>query len=266
MADGSGIRPWASAADVWRTREPVGLGREALDDLIANRVPAVRIPAFASVDEVAALTRELQDHAIRTRSISQVTRLGISQYQQGLCGSKDEYFATAARVAPEFEGIFARSFDPVDRFLSALRAVGFDAEVAREPGYGRYWAGTGKLRNGFSPIHVDFAPQDCAGWSIADISVQLAWNFYLQVPDRGGELLLWDRQWRPEDDVHMTPDSYWYTADVVAGAARLELGVHAGDVLILNSRNFHAVAESTDRLAFGSFAGVYPDGRVRIWS
>ncbi len=251
---------------MWTTTDVPPLTRDSVLQLIDNRVPAVRIDDFATPNEVAELGRELTEHSVRTRSISEVTRLGISQYQQGLRGSKSEYFDTAVRIAPAFEGIFARSFSPVERFVGALRNVGFDTAVMEEPGFGPYWAGTGKLRNGFSPIHVDFAPQDSQGWTIGESVGQLAWNLYLRVPDAGGELLVWDKQWRPEHDVHQAPESYWYTEEVVAGLPRLELAVRPGQIVVLNSRNFHAVADSKDRLAFGSFISVFDDGRLRLWS
>ena len=251
---------------MWKSTKVAPASGETLRALIDNRVPAVSMSGFATPAEVEALARELTEHSLRTRSITQVTRLGISQYQQGLCGSKQEYFDTARSIAPAFRAIFERSLSPVDRFLSRLRELGFDADVMAEPGFGSYWAGTGKLRNGFSPIHVDFAPQDSEGWAIGESVAQLAWNFYLRVPPTGGELLVWDKLWLPEHDVHQVSDSYYYTDEAVEGVARLEFPVEAGQVVILNSRNFHAVAESEDRLAFGSFISVFDDGRLRLWS
>ena len=41
--------------------------------------------------------------------------------------------------------------------------------------------------------------------------IQLAWNLYLEVPDENGELLLWDKQWREEDDVFQVEDNYYYS-------------------------------------------------------
>jgi hypothetical protein len=86
------------------------------------------------------------------------------------------------------------------------------------------------------------------------------------VPERGGELLLWDRRWVPEDDIHMVEDNYYYDDAVVRGARMLTVGVQPGEVIIINSRSYHAVAEAEDRLAFGSFISVFADGRLRLWS
>lgn len=250
----------------WVTDQVVPFNTEGMRQLIANEVPALRIPAFATPGETTAFGEAIVARSRRTSSVPQVTRLGISQYQQGIMGSKAEYFAAAVEARAEYAAIFAASFDPLSRFIGVLRAEGFDAGVMEEPGWGPYFAGTGKVRNGFSPIHVDFSPQDSPDWAVGALEAQLAWNYYVQVPPSGGELLLWDKVWEPVHDVHQAEESYWYHPTAVEGAPELRVPVQAGEVLILNSRNFHAVAESADRLAYGSFIAVQGGGQLGLFS
>lgn len=252
---------------MWATTEIPLFNRETLAALASADVPAVRLARFGSADEVRTLRDLLLAEATRTSSVAEVTRLGISQYEQGLRGSKQEYFRQAQLLTPSFEDIFARSFHPVDRLICELRRVGIDADVMTEPGYGAYWAGTGKLRYGLSPLHVDFAPQDSAGWAIAETRVQLAWNLYLDNPGGNGDLQVWERSWSREDDIsHQVEGNYSYRTEVVHGAQRLDVPVTVGDVVILNSATYHAVAEATGRVAFGSFISIFDDGRFRLWS
>jgi hypothetical protein len=254
------------AKTMWESDSIRPLSADSLSRLIDNRIPAVRVTHFAEHDEIRSLREALLVNAGRTHSIPQVARLGISQYEQGLRCSKAEYFATAKSLEPQFADIYAQSFSPVRRLIGKLRDTGFDADVMSEPGMGRYFVGNGKLRNGFSPIHVDFAPQDSTGWAIADAKAQLACNLYLQVPDEGGALLLWDRLWQPEDDIHQVGDNYFYSEQVVQGNRKLRIAVSEGELLIINSRNYHAVEEARDRLAYGAFISVFPDHRLRLWS
>lgn len=251
---------------MWETDKVQPISHDSLQALIDNRIPAVRIDSFATQAEAAQLLRALLDHACRTCSIREVTRLGISQYEQGVRDSKQAYFSQAHALEEAFSRIFAQSFAPVQRLISRLVEAGFDADIMYEPGFGHYFAGNGKLRNGFSPVHVDFAAQDSQGWAIADAGAQLAWNLYLRVPREGGELLLWDKLWDPADDIHQAADNYFYTDAVVQGARMLSVGVRPGEVIIINSRNYHAVAQAHDRLAFGSFISVFDGGRLRLWS
>ena len=238
----------------------------SLGALIENRIPAVRIEAFADANETDALITELLEHACRTSSIQQVTRLGISQYEQGVRVSKDNYFKLARHLDHEFSQIYARSFSPVQRLIGRLKKKGFDSAIMSEPGMGDYFAGNGKLRNGYSPVHVDFAPQDSASWAIAKARAQLAWNLYLRVPAKGGELLVWDKQWQPADDRHQVDGNYYYDEAVVRDTRMVRLSVSPGEVIIINSRNYHAVSQARDRLAFGSFISVFKGNRLRFWS
>jgi len=251
---------------MWESDNINELSGLSLVALLENRIPAVRIKSFADAHETDALVTGLLEHACRTCSISQVTRLGISQYEQGIRVSKDNYFKLARRIEPAFAKIFAGSFSPVQRLINRLQEKGFDADVMSEPGMGDYFAGNGKLRNGCSPVHVDFAPQDSAGWAIAEASVQLAWNIYLRVPAEGGELLLWDKHWQPEDDSYQVDDNYYYDDAVVRDARMVRVSVSPGEVIIINSRNFHAVSDVRDRLAFGSFISIFEGDRLRLWS
>jgi hypothetical protein len=251
---------------MWKNSKIQELSYPSLLGLINNRIPAIRISAFADARETDALATGLLEHACRTNSISQVTRLGISQYEQGVRVSKDNYFNLSKRLAAEFARIYAETFSPVRRMIQQLKGKGFDADIMSEPGMGHYFAGNGKLRNGYSPVHVDFAQQDSAGWAIADADAQLAWNLYLRVPAEGGELLLWDKQWQREDDKHQVDDNYFYDDAVVHDARMLRISVVPGEVMIINSRNFHAVSGARDRLAFGSFISVFEGNRLRFWS
>ena len=251
---------------MWESGNIDELSVWSLVALIENRIPAVRIKSFAEAHETDALVTGLLEHACRTCSISQVTRLGISQYEQGIRASKDNYFKLARRIEPEFAQVCASSFSPVHRLINQLGKMGFDAGVMSEPGMGEYFAGNGKLRDGYSPVHVDFAPQDSAGWAIAEADTQLAWNLYLRVPPEGGELLLWDKHWQPEDDRHKVDDNYFYDDAVVRNARMVRVSVSPGEVIIINSRNFHAVSKARDRLAFGSFISVFEGNRLRLWS
>ena len=163
--------------------------------------------------------------------------------------------------------MFARSFDPVARLIAELRRLELDADLMTEPGFGAYWAGSGKLRNGATPIHVDFAPQDSAGWAVGATRVQLAWNVYLDNPGAGGDLLVWERRWSPEDDgTHQVEGEYYYRPEVVHGARRVEVPVTIGDVVFVNSSVYHAVADARRRVAFGSFISIFDDGRFRLWA
>ena len=251
---------------MWKTDAVQPFNRKSLELLKQNRIPAIRIVEFATLSELQSLKAALIENNRRSSSVPQVTRFGISQYEEGIKLSKEEYFDLSADATVEQQRIFTASFDPVQRFLSLLRTLVDDADIMQEPGFGPYYAGNGKMRNGFSPIHVDFAPQDSSGWAIGESQSQLAWNLYIDVPEQGGELLIWEKEWQPADDQFQAKGSYYFDEAVISGYRCLAIKPKPCEVLLLNSRSFHAVAQSDHRFAFGSFIACFVDDSMRLWS
>ena len=250
---------------IWQTDHILPLTRNSLLQLIDARIPALRIERFATTVETQQLKRVLFQLPTRSQSISQVTRIGISQYEEGLRGSKQYYFDKVAELTTYLEMIFRQSFNPNQRLMDLFKAMGLDADIMMEPGYGSYYAGVGKSREGYSPIHVDFAPQDSRDWEVGRATAQLAWNLYLNTPS-GGKLLLWEKLWQSSDDIYQVSHSYYYTDEVVSKSRKLEIDISEGELVIINSRNYHAVSETSNRLAFGSFISYFPEDKLRLWS
>jgi hypothetical protein len=252
---------------MWSSRNIRPLSRTALQLLADGIIPAIRMPDFASLSECQALGQALLRQSPRSQSVPEVERLGISQYAHGIQQGKAHYFALVAEAVRRQAQSFADSFDPLSRFINQMNINGIHTSLMEEPGWGQYFAGCGKVRTGFSPIHIDYAPQDSAGWAVAHSVHQLAWNLYLDKGyEGGGALLLWHKCWQPEDDIHQVSNCYYYKASVVAGLSPLRIDITPGEVLIINSRHFHAVEFATGRLAFGSFISLFEDGNARLWS
>lgn len=251
---------------MWHTLKSQPLTRANFDLLLSGMIPVISMPNFARPDEMQSLKELLIEKSRRNSSIQQVTRFGISQYHHGLKESKKEYFRLAKLATKEQQQIFAKSFNPLERFMRLLKTVVEFTEILEENGYGRYYAGNGKLRNGYSPIHVDYAPQDSQDWAVGRFPYQLAWNVYLDIPESGGELLIWEKQWQPEDDELMVEDHYYFKETVIENSNLLSIKPQKGELLLINSRNYHAVANSSDRFAFGSFISVSSERSCHFWS
>lgn len=117
-----------------------------------------------------------------------------------------------------------------------------------------------------SLLHTDFGPSIPARWSITSVIAQYAWNIYLTDPLEGGECVVHNRFWRPEDDAHLIPGSYAHDECVVAGAESAVIPVQPGDMLLFNCRNYHQVRRSTaSRIAVGGHIGLLPDHTLIAW-
>jgi hypothetical protein len=121
--------------------------------------------------------------------------------------------------------------------------------------------------------HTDSAPRDLPAWSIARIKHQLSWNLYLTVPEYGGEVQIWDRRWRAEDERAYRFDlatKKGYSPEVVDGCRSVVVSPLVGRFAMFNALYYHTVLDVTGekpRLAMSSFVGVADESSPLVfWS
>lgn len=253
----------------WIQTEPVALTPRSFQQLLDNLIPAIVIPRFASPEECAALVA--RSHALgfeRYQGVSPpIDRIGVTVFEHDRIGMAAYFRAAEAARALQRE-IFAGSFDPLARFLTALAAShAGPVRVADDPRYGRYFAGLIRRIEHGTLLHIDDAAVEHPGWSVARARAQLSWNLYLQLDGEAtGALTVHDRAWRPGLERFKDGASYGYRREVVASARAFTYRPAVGDVCLFNTRNFHQVGPSTGaRVAFTSAIGAIADA-IELWS
>ena len=252
----------------WRTPSVTGFTHDALQALMRHELGAVRLPAFATPDECAALAEAAERHGFENYkdTVPPIGRIGVARFDY-LPHEKARYRADAAAARTVLSRIIESSFDPFQRFAAALQAsTPSPVRLAREEATGDYFLGVFRNMQGGAPPHIDYAPWEARGWAIADVTAQLTWNLYLTIPDEGGGTRIYDRAWQPEDERHKLPGSYAYASEVVDRAPACDLQPRLGEVIVFNTRNYHEVFASTSmRMTCGSFFGPASDGELWLW-
>lgn len=251
---------------MWQSPDAHPLNAENLNGLIENRIPLIRVPNFGTKREVGEIASRFLSFANRTNSIKSVTRLGISQYEQGMVAGKDNYFNLVEQAQNNLLKVCETTFNPVMKMIDLLSQYYADVAILTEAGYGPYFAGVAKLRTGKTPVHSDFPLFGATDWAIAQMIAQLSWNFYLRLPSEGGELRIWDRLWQEEDDRYLIDGMYYHDESVVGNASFVDVKPILGEAIIFNSRNYHTVLPTQNRIAVGSWISLMPDMSLRLWS
>lgn len=251
---------------MWKSFEAQSLSRQNLYRLLNNQIPLIRVPHFGTEAEVTEMASRFLQFADRTNSIKSVTRLGISQYEQGTVGGKDNYFRQVNQAWENLTKVCETTFNPVTKMIDLLRQYFVDVDLLVEEGYGKYFAGVAKLRSGKTPIHSDFPLLGATDWAIANMTAQLSWNFYLRLPHTGGELRIWDRLWQAADDRLLVKGTYYHDEKIIADIPYVEVKPILGEAIIFNSRNYHTVLTTSNRIAVGSWVSLMPNGSLRLWS
>jgi hypothetical protein len=74
----------------------------------------------------------------------------------------------------------------------------------------------------------------------------VTFTWYLSPPERGGETLVSRRRWDPDDERHR--DGCGYAQSIVEGKPVAVMRPVAGDAAVFDSRNFHVVRKSEERV------------------
>ncbi|MGD1852147.1 MAG: 2OG-Fe(II) oxygenase [Cyanophyceae cyanobacterium] len=240
--------------------------QENLSGLINNTIPLIRIPNFGTTEEAEELAERFLQFAARSNSVKTVTRLGISQYEQGTVGGKINYFRLVEGAWSNLIKVCETTFNPTLKVMEILREYFTEVDILTEEGYGRYFAGVAKLRTGKTPIHSDFPLLGALDWAIAEMVAQLSWNFYLRVPNTGGELRIWDRLWQEEDDQLLVKGTYYHDEKIISNIPSITVKPVLGELIIFNSQNYHTVLPAQNRIAVGSWISLMPDRSLKLWS
>jgi hypothetical protein len=175
-------------------------------------------------------------------------------------GQQEEYLAAVEGANAERRRLLGGQADPLAAVLrllgSAWRA---GARIATE-GTRPYFAGI--IRDVRKVAHhTDSAARDLRGWAIAGDRWQLSWNLYLSAPASGGELAIWQRQWREEDEMTFRFDrttKKGYRPEVVDGPPAVVVPPRPGRLVMFNTLYYHVVFDVTGgrpRFAMSSFVG-----------
>ncbi|MFF3677122.1 hypothetical protein ACFYYS_24490 [Streptomyces sp. NPDC002120] len=249
-----------------------------LAPLLDGTALAVRVPGFVAPSAADHMAGRLAAHPSLSvyRNTPELVRVGLSHYEtQDADGTTNrqallDYLSAAEQAMEEIRVCCAPYESPLDRLWKALDAS-YGLERARIAGTPMF-AGVCRVFPEGSELlpHNDSLLRDAPGLPLGrELEGQLAANIYLRVPDRGGELQLWDL--RP-DEAQL---AQWRAPESSYGADRrlvpppvCEVPVVTGDLVIVDATRLHAVSrqERGTRIGLSCFLGVRRGRPLVYWS
>jgi hypothetical protein len=272
-------RTGATMADTarWRTHDELPLTRENFEALCDNRLPCLRIRGFASAAECDALVAAMDAVGLhRTYNVPKLKQppryVGIAQFEFRK-RTKDDYFAHVEEAWREHDLVIARAgWNPVERMAGLIRALYPERTVtlAREPAYGRYYAGIIRDTSGGGTLHADVTMYSASEYEIGKVTAQISWNLFATATSgQGGLTTIHNRPYRVAPKPGRRVEIEGFDRSYVAGAETHVYAPGKGDVVVFNSHNPHewtAVATGERRMGIGSYLGRLPDGNFVYWS
>jgi hypothetical protein len=261
----------------WDSHDEPPLTRETFESLCAFDIPCLRIRNFATDAEcdelVAAMDHVGLNKTYKVPGLVQPPRyVGLTQFEKRK-ESKDAYFAEVEQAWREHEAVLSHmTWNPFERMWVLMRDLypEHSLTLAKEPNFGRYYAGIIRETSGGGTLHADVTMYSAREYMISRVASQITWNFFAShVEGQGGGTTLHNRPYRvqtaPGDKVEIEGFSRSY----VDGAETHVYTPGKGDVVMFNSHNPHewtAVDEGQRRLGVSTYIGRMPEGDFIYWS
>lgn len=245
--------------------------QKAIICLLNEKVPAIIIEDFFDEKDCANIVTKAWQHDFYWFKKPSLGRIGatLAQFHSEENG-EEIYFGVSEQINKVRDWLLAESGDPL-KVLSQLLFPYWETSIAFDEKIGKsYTAGMIQAQLNQGNVHTDKVSYETAHWSIGQIvEKQFSSVLYLQTPEIGGELELYNRQWR-EKDISLAFSSdpkirLGVNESLVNGVEKIVYEPKVGDMLLLNTSFYHRVMLSEGekhRIGAMSFLGVTKDNKI----
>lgn len=249
------------------------IDKDNLCKMAKGELLAIRIKNYLPLDISRKLTDKIMtpgyEHYINAPSIG---RIGMAFYEaENKAELLDKYFTLSKNNIDDLRKRCLPYASPIDTIRCELDEA-WPAGAHLESLYGKkMYIGLSRVvePNVYFLAHHDIFSKDAPDlFKSHSLQAQFACNVYLNMPDIGGELEIWDKEMPPEEFDEMRESSYGIDPKIL-GAPSLTIKPECGELILFNSRKMHAVTPSVDqtRLSVSCFIGYRGDHMpLTFWS
>lgn len=240
--------------------------------LLKGEVYAVRLSEAVGADALAGLRSRLvgrEDHGPLATD-PQFRRLGYA-FSEVPSGEEHAYFVEASQHRQRLRQLASPYEYPADSIRILLDEAWPSGATLLTWESRKFFAGVVRYQQTGVDLepHTDNVHRNLPDGNTLDIRRQLSVNVYLDVPDRGGDLEIWDLYPSEDDYRSQSGERVWGIDRDVVGKPRLTIRPEVGEAIFIDPRRVHAVSPTHDRprVTVGLFIGVR--GREQplgVWS
>ena len=203
---------------------------------------------------------------------SNVKKIGMAFFEsQNSLDSFRKYYDSVEKNNAMMQDFFSPFTPPIDSLMAQINRI-WEPGIRLENLHGKkMFSGLLRFVDKDAEImpHVDVLSHDIQKSFIAkSLQGQFAANIYLDVPKFGGELQIWDTGISINElNAIKEKDDYFVSREKL-GPPAFTFKPCVGDLVIFNSRNFHAVAKCKEkRAAMSTFIGYRGEYQpLTFWS
>ena len=246
--------------------------------LLANKsIGAIRIPQYYPADLCKKITNNIIEKKKAGVFIKapHVQRIGMPHYDIIDVKSFEKYHEIALENIQALREIYQPYISPIDKLRLELEER-WPAGANLETLYGKKcFVGLCRIIEAITGSalepHIDRLSRDSRDSYAANSLIgQMAANIYVATPDSGGELEIWMQEPSLEEyESELNKTESYHVNRASIGEPDVVIKPEIGDLILFNSRCFHAVKESTGGIrssiaAFIGYRGV--NNALSYWS
>lgn len=268
----------ARRVDLAPTMQIDDLSSDALMRLSNGAALALRFPGFVHSDFAPRMGQALlaSPHISNYMNLrDDLTKIGMTYFEAARSGNSSDTIKNYLQASRDHEEYIRNACSqffesPMER-ISELLSDKLKASRLSLDGQPMF-AGLVRIVTQGKQImvHQDDIGEDSPDNEFAkNIVRQWAFNIYLLVPERGGELDVWNRTLSQSEASALQVLGSDYGLDrATLGERSLRIVPRAGELVIIDSRKLHAVntVDSGARVSISFFLGQDSNGNFRFWS
>ena len=243
----------------------------SIDAILSGDVPAVVIKNFYDKKNCQDVVDRIKN--FNTENFQNGKLKHIGPFLMAYTTKKKKYFQNTKRSQKIFDKIFLGMEKPVAEIYECIRCMSSDYSVSLAK----------EFKNNYSPfiirihkkgksipVHKDNVRYEGKEYCLSDIDYQLSCVLHLQESENGGDLLIYNKQWKKEDEKFRNID-FGYSSNLIASSECYKISnLNSGDLVIINTKYYHKVTKitgNTPRITLGMFLGVYrKDCKIVAWA
>lgn len=262
--------------------EAAALTEEHLQDLFANRVLALRIPNYCNPSvtdrlstwlttqqDLPAYTHETYDAGVLRQQFYGVFRYGVpfnkTYGTQSNSPIREEYYRSALPSIRTVRQACLPELSPIDQFRLELDETwSAGAQIASYEGR-KMFLGIGRITPAADSHILEERPHvDCLPPSIYPLDGQFSANIYLQMPEMGGALEVWNVPPLSPMEIETLPEDKDWRSELPDPVV---IRPQVGELILINTHRLHAVQGFDEgvRVSMQCFIGYRHQRPLFLW-
>ncbi len=239
--------------------------------VLSDKIPVIVIHNFYDEKYCKIIASRVGNHSQDNFQNGKLRHIG--PFLMSYATSKKKYFEDVKQSQKTFESIFYGIKNPITQIYNSIGKMFPDYSISLAHEFKKdYSPAVIRIHEkGKSiPVHKDNVKYEGKEYALSNIDHQISCILHLQESEHGGDLVMYNKQWKKEDERFRNIE-FGYSSRLTESSESCKISnLNAGDLVIMNPNYYHKVTEiagNTPRITLGMFLGFYrKDCKIVAWA